>query len=1041
MISVGIISLMTPMGTDGETTNLDDSLEAYYPIKYRNPGGSFYDFSGNGPHGYLYGNCKVVSNTKFGFALDMDGVDDYARTDAMTLNQDDLTLEAWIFWRGMKSGTSTWRQTIFSFETNFHVSLDSDGKLIFENGYKGSTPALTSSSSISTYEWTHIAVSRDDMGSGTNSVKIYINGILDAQGNCEELMTYSSQKSLYIGSYYSLSASTTDDYNGIIDEIKVFQSLLDNTDGIGRCVLKFGFELDDDSRHYSSTAIDRSGMENSGTIYGPIFQNVGVYSSRSLYFDGQNDYVYVPDDPSLRMQAFTISTYIKPDSVSTAHTNVISKRYDTSGPDYYSYGIKVHPGSDSSMFKVAAVMYAGSSNVECNSWTNGYEYSIDQWHHVSITWDGYNGAGTLKLYVDGFLVASATGTGTIPYNSNTLRIGRYSNNLYFNGNIDNVQIFNYVKKIGTEVLRLDCNNDVVDDSVYSNTVTTSSVSYSSTIKRYGSSLSLNGQNSRVDSTHGSEYELQEFTLEAWIYPDGEVDTFDNIISKRFPNSGYYSFGLRLKNKDADEYYVGGAISMSSTVKYEKWGSTALKINEWHHVAITWDGNEGNGDLKIYVDGYLDGSIAGSGKIQYSSSYPVRIGYYHTTSTYSELYFNGYVDNVMISSYAKSFLEDIDGDGMADNYENLRGLTSNQYNSLEYNGRYGLLVTPVIKNVHVQDKFQLREMYRYLIANGWCHEDIVALTGSDSDNFGDIDGNGQDDLTRAEKFNGDWIDGDAFRNNLYNAIQALDVGGPATMEIDSTTSETYYFPKSSNRDVVLFSYFGPSAGYYIPPDNGPGTNYGGRPDDVSNPTGYPSNPSVGDESSGGYSDIETPDHDEAFCTYDKYYTTNTYANYYYDDEIGNDLDDLIYRYFIIVLRCDFAADFISELEGSKVAIMASDGPNQADATFGNNYLFPGYIYGHTYSLFYCNVYNGEYTESNAPALAQRHSETSNADGVTGVDASSNPVRDTSKKNGIISITEAHYYGVATVNDKVSQLPSTDQDPEIDCGSNIPDILYI
>jgi hypothetical protein len=62
---------------------------------------------------------------------------------------------------------------------------------------------------------------------------------------------------------------------------------------------------------------------------------------------------------------------------------------------------------------------------------------------------------------------------------------------------------------------------------------------------------------------------------------------------------------------------------------------AISQNEWHHVAVTWDGST----YRAFLDGVLEGSTTSS-SAPVASSQPVRVGY--NTNTH---YFGGYISNV------------------------------------------------------------------------------------------------------------------------------------------------------------------------------------------------------------------------------------------------------------------------------------------------------------------------------------------------------------------------------------------------------------
>ncbi|MFZ2189783.1 MAG: LamG-like jellyroll fold domain-containing protein [Candidatus Magasanikiibacteriota bacterium] len=61
----------------------------------------------------------------------------------------------------------------------------------------------------------------------------------------------------------------------------------------------------------------------------------------------------------------------------------------------------------------------------------------NNWYHIASTYDGTN----FKMFVNGSLVATSTGSATIDSNTNPLRIGGYSSN-YFKGSLDDVRVYN-----------------------------------------------------------------------------------------------------------------------------------------------------------------------------------------------------------------------------------------------------------------------------------------------------------------------------------------------------------------------------------------------------------------------------------------------------------------------------------------------------------------------------------------------------------------------------------------------------------------------
>ena len=89
------------------------------------------------------------------------------------------------------------------------------------------------------------------------------------------------------------------------------------------------------------------------------------------------------------------------------------------------------------------------------------------------------------------------------------------------------------------------------------------------------------------------------TLEAWVYRTAASTALRTIIAKGDP-VGNRQYGLVLTSDNKLQAQVG--VAEAGTV----WGGTSAAIlptNEWHHVAMTFDGLS----LNIFFDGYLDAS--------------------------------------------------------------------------------------------------------------------------------------------------------------------------------------------------------------------------------------------------------------------------------------------------------------------------------------------------------------------------------------------------------------------------------------------------
>ena len=168
------------------------------------------------------------------------------------------------------------------------------------------------------------------------------------------------------------------------------------------------------------TAKDFMG-NNNGTIVGKPKAVEGKFGE-ALEFNGSSDYVEAPDDKSLQLwESYTLEAWIyQKESRSSRIIDKITAG-TADGPH-----LDTHPGTILRSCAGACI----SSN------TN---YSLDEWHHVVMTFDD----GDVKFYLD----ASEDGGGSAPSplsgNSLPLRIAADSNaqNLFL-GIIDEVRIYN-----------------------------------------------------------------------------------------------------------------------------------------------------------------------------------------------------------------------------------------------------------------------------------------------------------------------------------------------------------------------------------------------------------------------------------------------------------------------------------------------------------------------------------------------------------------------------------------------------------------------
>ena len=174
-----------------------------------------------------------------------------------------------------------------------------------------------------------------------------------------------------------------------------------------------------------STVADASGNGNTGTVANATWV-AGKYGE-ALSFNGSSSRVTIPDSASLHLNsAMTLEAWVDPTTTTATWRDAIYKGND----NYYLEGTSDHSGvpagGETAAGSIAHTYGAGA--LPANAWS-----------YLALTYDG----STLRLFVNGTLVASQAKTGSITSSTNPLSIGSDAiYGQYFNGMIDQVRIYN-----------------------------------------------------------------------------------------------------------------------------------------------------------------------------------------------------------------------------------------------------------------------------------------------------------------------------------------------------------------------------------------------------------------------------------------------------------------------------------------------------------------------------------------------------------------------------------------------------------------------
>ena len=168
--------------------------------------------------------------------------------------------------------------------------------------------------------------------------------------------------------------------------------------------------------------LDSVGTAHGTALNGPTYVS-GKEGTSALKFNGNDQCVTVPDAADLRFtatQSFTLSAWVKLNSLPNAWAGIVNKGHD-------AYGIWVTPDNQWA--------FAGSADI-----VSSVTATVGEWHLITAVQDGTT--GLRKLYVDG--VFSVSGIAQDCSATNALFIGATSGAVpgeFLDGAVDDVQLY------------------------------------------------------------------------------------------------------------------------------------------------------------------------------------------------------------------------------------------------------------------------------------------------------------------------------------------------------------------------------------------------------------------------------------------------------------------------------------------------------------------------------------------------------------------------------------------------------------------------
>ncbi|RLG81165.1 MAG: hypothetical protein DRO40_10105, partial [Thermoprotei archaeon] len=211
-------------------------------------------------NGTIYG-ATWTEDTAFGkgYALEFDGNDYVKIENSPSLTSfPDYTILLWIYPTG--SG-HLFTKDVADCYYDLEFSLESDGRLKYQNERGGSQVNLYSTHSVRWNNWNLVGVQYDN---STQKLRFIVNGIIEEQ-TCENCWIDNSAFIAIGARSLSGDETPTNYFEGIIDEVRIYRASINLMKIMQEFDNIVGYWKFDEA--YGTTAYDSSGEGNDGTLY------------------------------------------------------------------------------------------------------------------------------------------------------------------------------------------------------------------------------------------------------------------------------------------------------------------------------------------------------------------------------------------------------------------------------------------------------------------------------------------------------------------------------------------------------------------------------------------------------------------------------------------------------------------------------------------------------------------------------------------------------------------------------------------------------
>ena len=624
---------------------LSNGLVGYW--KMDEASGNALDSSGNGNTGTATGT--TVTAGKFGNSRSYNG-----STDVITVDGSSSSLQT-----SSQISIFTWVNLT---DTNPHRIVQKDSASLtrlWELGYygglrmelwhsNGSSICLGGScgyfsQTLTAGQWAHVGFTFD----GTN-IKIFYNGENVYTYNFPGDIRTSTGTPVYLGASYGGGEI----FAGKLDESRIYNRALSGKevrDLYNWAPGPVGYWNMDEGT--GTNLYDRSGNGNNSSSFSgsPSWSN-GKFG-KSLSLNGSS-YISIPDSTSLNpTNAITVNAWVKPSN--TSNNGIIAKSNTCGGGLNNGWVFELISS------KLSVWIYGITTG-----WVSGtVNVPTGQFSYVTFTYT----SGVVSFYVNGVFDSQTSVTNaSLPVNAVSLLIGNQGACNLFNGNIDDVRIYNYARSAKQITEDMNAGHPVGGSPVgsqvayykldegYGTTVQDSSPNDFDATLYNTPTWSNNGKFGKaLDFDPASSENLQvantsnriipsgntAFTSSMWINSDSVTTaTVKSVMTNETYTVSGFRYGINSSSKlQFWSTESGGTTDLTST--------TTLSTGTWYYIVMAYDGSS----AKLYINGKLEATDTSASIVSNTNNITI------ANAIGGKEYFDGKIDEIKF--YTSALTED------------------------------------------------------------------------------------------------------------------------------------------------------------------------------------------------------------------------------------------------------------------------------------------------------------------------------------------------------------------------------------------------